>query len=80
MAGNVDTHSLLLADFEAGFLYVDVHAVPPGGEGESVVLRGQVDGPAAGVAVVVPTLGGASLALLALALGAVGAATILKRR
>jgi hypothetical protein len=65
-AADVPATPRLVADFAAGFLYVDVHSTgSPGGE-----VRGQVEGLLGGFVPAIPALGGAGLGLLALLLAA----------
>ncbi|HUR81840.1 MAG TPA: IPTL-CTERM sorting domain-containing protein [Thermoanaerobaculia bacterium] len=69
-SGNVPLTPRLVADFAAGFLYVNIHSLPDYEQGE---IRGQAFGPATAqaAAAAIPTLGQWALLLLALALAAV---------
>jgi hypothetical protein len=67
-AGNAPLTPRLVADFAAGFLYVDVHSVEaPDGEIRGQLIAGQ------GGALAIPTLGEWALLVLALALAGLGA-------
>ncbi|HKO56268.1 MAG TPA: CHRD domain-containing protein [Thermoanaerobaculia bacterium] len=66
-SGNAPLTPRLVADFAAGFLYVNIHS-PNYPEGE---IRGQIIGPAAAPVATVPTLGQWASVMLALMLAAV---------
>jgi hypothetical protein len=82
LSGNVPTAPRLLADFAAGFLYLEIAAGDPGNEGDpSDVIRGQLgDAPLQPVASAIPTLGGLALAFFVLALGAAAWRTLTRAR
>jgi hypothetical protein len=71
-AGNVPMTPRLLADFAAGFLYVEIHAGDPDEEGAGAsAIRGQLVA-AQQAFLEIPTLGQWGAVLLALALAALG--------
>lgn len=77
-AAGVPTHPLLLADFAAGFLSVDVHSLDPDSGKERIELAGPVA--AAILALGIPALNGWAMLLLGTVLAALGAWRLAARR